>query len=100
MQTYAIEYVYDARTDLRDQVRPEHRRFLGALVESGSLLASGPWTGPRTDLAEQPDGALLLVRAASAQDAAALLDEDPFVLHGLVTSRTLRPWNPVLGPWA
>ena len=32
--------------------------------------------------------------------ALAALDEDPFTQHGLISERTARLWNPVLGPWA
>lgn len=100
MTVFAVEYTYDARTDLRDEVRPEHRRYLSGLHVAGSLLASGPYTAPAEGLSDQADGALLLVRADDADDVTRLLDEDPFHLHGVVAARTIRPWLPVFGPWA
>ena len=42
-------------------------------------------------------------RVMSAEDADAvqrLLDEDPFHQAHLITQRTLRPWKPILGPFA
>lgn len=107
MTVYAVQYVYDPRADVRDEVRPEHRRFLAELFEAGALLASGPWTGPTEghepgapEAAAEADGALLLLRAESRADAEAVLDRDPFARRGLVARRTLRPWNPVFGPWS
>lgn len=94
MPTYAVEYEYDDRSAERDRVRPEHRAFLRGLHDDGALLASGPWTGP-----DATPGALLLVRAASADEALGTLDADPFVRAGLVTGRSAREWDPVIGPW-
>lgn len=101
MTIFAVHYAYDARSDARDRVRPDHRRFLAGLLEDGTLLASGPFTGPTLGSVDvEPDGALLLVRAASAEAVTTTLDADPFALEGLIETRTLRPWNPVTGPWA
>lgn len=107
MPTFAIEYVYDHRDDVRATVRPSHRAFLADLVDRGVVLASGPWTGPVTPAvdtaqadAEGPAGALLLVRADSADAALAVLDDDPFQASGLIAARSARGWEPVLGPWS
>lgn len=100
MTIFAVHYVYDSRSDLRDRVRAEHRRYLAELLEAGMLLASGPFTGPTEGGPEEPDGALLMLRAESAADVTAALDADPFALAGVVAERTLRPWHPVMGPWA
>ncbi|WP_250443556.1 YciI family protein [Actinotalea sp. C106] len=115
MTTYCVHYVYDDRAALRDEVRPRHRQYLRSLLATGDLLASGPWVGvaePTTTPggaqeaatplpvpgAEQP-GAMLVLRAEGPAAVAALLDADPFWVEGLVASRTLRAWDPVLGPW-
>ena len=101
MTIFTVHYRYDARDDARERVRPEHRRFLAGLLEDGILLASGPFTGPTVGSdGTEPDGALLLVRGDSAEAATTALDADPFAREGLIESRTLRPWNPVMGPWA
>jgi uncharacterized protein len=93
MTVFAVQYAYDDRTALRDEVRPEHRRYLAGLLDAGSLLASGPWS-------DGDPGALLLMRADSAAEVERLLDDDPFTRAGLVATRTLREWTPVFGPWA
>jgi uncharacterized protein len=108
VMTFAVQYVYDDRTTSRDELRPEHRSFLRSLLEAGSLLASGPTAGPErvdepgagADRTQVAPGALLLVRAASVEDACALLDADPFWRDGLVVARRVRGWDPVIGPWA
>ncbi len=93
MPTFAVTYAYDDRAALRDEIRPAHRFFLRALLEDGVLLASGPLgtTGP---------GALIVLRAESAEAALAVLEADPFWAGGLVASRQAREWDPVIGPWA
>ena len=101
MPIFAVQYAYDPRTTVRDRVRPQHRRYLAQLVEDGVLLASGPYMGRTEGTSDdEPDGALLLVRADSAEHVGKALDADPFAVEGLVATRTIRPWQPVLGPWA
>ncbi len=94
MTAFAVEYTYDsARTDDLATMRPSHREFISGLVEEGRVLASGPWL----DNAEP--GALLIVVAQDVDDAQRLLDDDPFHRAHLITRRTVRPWNPVFGPF-
>lgn len=109
MPTYAIEYRYDDQDARRAELRADHRAHLRELAGGGVLLASGPWTGPLldeasaragADVAEQASGALLLVRAASPGEALAALDGDPFWREGLISARTARAWDPVIGPWS
>ncbi len=91
MAIFVVEYVYDsARADEVGVVRPRHREFLAALHEEGVNLASGPWT-------EGEAGALLLIRADSAEGALAALDADPLHEAGLIARRTARGWDPVIG---
>ncbi|MBO1750320.1 hypothetical protein J4G33_00720 [Actinotalea sp. BY-33] len=115
MTTYCVHYVYDDRAGLRDELRPRHRQYLRTLLDAGDLLASGPWVGaaePTTRRDDGPEtappaaapgaeapGALLVLRAADTAAVAALLDADPFWVEGLVAARTVRAWDPVLGPW-
>lgn len=94
MPTYCVQYAYDEATSTRrDEVRPAHRAFLRSMLDAGALLASGPLTDPA-------DAALLVVRADDARGVASLLDADPFWVEGLVAGRTVRGWDPVIGPWA
>ncbi|MBO3085722.1 YciI family protein [Cellulomonas fengjieae] len=93
MPTYAVRYTYDERTDVRDHFRPEHRTYLSALVEHGTLLGSGPFT-------DGDPGALLVLRAPSPEVVDAILADDPFVREGLVAHSDVRAWDVVLGPWS
>lgn len=111
MPTYAIEYRYDERDARRAELRAEHRAHLRDLADRGVLLASGPWAGPHLDEEAAraaapaaggggPAGALLLLRAPTPAHALTALDEDPFRREGLIAARTVRAWDPVIGPWA
>ncbi|WP_225754348.1 YciI family protein [Actinotalea sp. Marseille-Q4924] len=107
MPIYAIEYRYDSRPGVLDAGRPAHRSFMGRLHADGVLLASGPLRGePLTDdgaaAPGEPGapGALLLLRADSAQAALRILDDDPFRGAGLIASRTVREWELVTGAFA
>ncbi len=92
MKIYAAEYSYVDDASSLDETRPQHRAFLRELFEAGSLLASGP-------LLDEAPGALLVLRASDRDGVAAMLAEDPFAHAKLITSTTIRQWNPVIGPW-
>ncbi|SDN78497.1 hypothetical protein SAMN05660199_00677 [Klenkia soli] len=87
----AVTYRYTEDVALRDEVRAEHREYLGGLADAGSLLLSGPF-GPAA-----PAGALLVFRAEDEAQVQGWLDADPFALRGVVASTTVAEWNPVLG---
>lgn len=91
MNTFAILYEYVDDAEKVAAFRPEHREFLGRLADEGTLIGSGPFT-------DAAGGALIIIRLpepATAEDAGTLFDQDPFKIHGLITSRTIRTWNPV-----
>lgn len=90
MAHFAVFYEYDpSKSELADEVRPRHRAFLADLKERGANVASGPLSG------DGPN-ALLIFEADSAQAVAELLDADPFKVCGVITSRSIHPWNPVI----
>lgn len=94
MTTFAIEYTYDAaRSTEMDEIRPAHRQFLGTLHDAGTLLMAGSWKEPSP-------AAYLFVEADSPEAALALVEDDPFHVAGLITSRTAHPFNPVFGTFA
>ena len=95
MSLFVVHYTYSDDTAARDEHRPAHREFLGALAAEGTVLVSGPYA----EVAEAPDAALILVRGDSAADLAELLREDPFQQQGLVEQVAIREWTPVLGAW-
>ena len=87
---YAALYTYDQTRDDIGELRPAHRAHLKDLYDQGSLLASGP----------RGDGALLLLTADSEEGARALLENDPFIVSGIVIDVDLAPWTVVYGPWS
>lgn len=93
MTVFAVQYHYDARTEVRDAVRPEHRAWLAARADEGVLLGSGPYT-------DGAPGALLVLRADDEASLRAVLAADPFAREGLVARTDVRAWDVVLGPWA
>ncbi|WNM25932.1 YciI family protein [Demequina capsici] len=87
MTMWAIQYGYDSsQAEQMAAVRPSHRAYLAALMDAGSMLAFG-----RFDDELEP-GAILLAEADSRDAVDALLAEDPYQVHGLVASCSVRPW--------
>ena len=91
MAYYAITYVY-AAPEQQDAHRPAHRQYLAEQAESGPLVVSGPLMRDGSAA-----GALLIVNADSADDAEALVREDPMNTGGAGLSYTVQEWNPVIG---
>lgn len=92
MAIFAVTYTYQASDETLAEIRPTHREFLKALLDAGTLLASGPLVGSA--------GALLVLRAESVEQVAETLDADPFDIAGVIGERTIVQWNPVFGPWS
>ena len=93
MPAFAVHYTYDEQSDARAEHLGVHRAFLGNLLDRGIMLAGGAYR-------DEPPGALLLFRADSAADLAAILDEDPYAHQGLIAGREIRLWSAAIGPWA
>ncbi|MFT8395432.1 YciI family protein [Propionibacterium sp.] len=93
MAFFAVLYTYDPAKDA-DAVRPRHRAYLATLYDNGLLRASGPLTN--TD----PVEALLIFKADDIDAATELSDSDPMVTEGIVSSRRVLAWNPVVGIFA
>lgn len=94
MSVYAVHYTYCDDAEALAAGRPNHRAYLGSLLEAGTLLASGPYV----DVA--PDQALLIFRADSVEAVEALLAEDPFQKDRLVSRHEITRWNALLGAFA
>jgi len=91
MALHAVIYRYVDDAATLDEHRPAHGDHLRSLFEQGRILVSGPLAeggGP---------GALLIFDAESPDEVAALLDEDPFHVLGLIAEREIRRWNPAFG---
>ena len=93
MSYFAVQYGYAPDTDL-DSIRPAHRAFLRQLADAGDLVASGPLVGATTP------SALLIMRAPHRERIADLLDRDPFAASGVIATRTIEEWDPVIGVFA
>jgi uncharacterized protein YciI len=91
MAIFAVQYVYTPDADHVNAIRPMHREWLQMLLDQGVLLASGP-------MVDYP-AALLIFKAASQEEMAGLLDQDPFDIAGVIVEREVREWNPVFGPF-
>ena len=91
MPIFAVTYHYVPDEDFINAHRPVHREYLRSLVDGGTLLAAGPTTGRATPSAQ------LIFEADSVGDVERLLDADPFVIEGVVTSREIFEWNVAIG---
>lgn len=92
MPVFAVIYRYTDEHERRAEVRPIHRAFLDGLGEA--MLCAGPFAP------DEDAGALLLFSASSKEAVFALLDLDPFRIHGLIAHSDVRCWLPSLGPVA
>ena len=83
---YALAEDYLER---RAALREEHLALAQAAHERGELLLAGALPDPY-------DRALL-VWTAPREVVERFVQSDPYVVHGLVTAWTVRPWNVVIG---
>ena len=84
-------------TELRAQHRADHRARISSLVDQGRLFVAGPC--PKIDGVELSDagvsGSVIIAEFNSEDDAKLWLSEDPFVIHGIYQSVTLKPFKKV-----
>ena len=84
---------YDVVNDFivrRAPFRAEHLRLARESHARGELVLAGA-------LADPPDAALLVFRAADPAIAEDFARNDPYVMNGLVTRWQVRPWTVVVG---
>ena len=74
----------------RMAVVEDHFRYMMAMEERGAIFAAGPVVDEATGDPAGP--ALIVVRAASSADAAAIADQDPYHARGFRSYRIL-PWQ-------
>ena len=90
MEHLLLEYALaDDYLERRAALREEHLALARAAHERGELLMAGALPDPY-------DRAVLVWRAPR-EVVEAFAAQDPYVLQGLVTGWTVRPWNVVLG---
>jgi uncharacterized protein YciI len=78
---FIIELTYKATNDQIDQHLASHRAFLDKYYAAGKFIASGAKI-PR-------DGGIILANAASKEEIADIIREDPFHINGLSDYRVI-----------
>lgn len=95
MPVFVVIYQYDPnKHELRMDKRPEHRAALGALVESGTILAGGAFED------DGAPGAILVAQGADQSEVEAAFATDPYYQEGVLAGREIRQWAQLWGPWA
>ncbi len=90
MTCLLLEYaLVDDYLERRAALRDDHLRLAREAHERGELLLAGALSDP-FDRA-------LLVWAAPREVVERFAESDPYVVHGLVSSWTVREWNVVIG---
>ena len=85
-----LEYTLaDDYLERREALRADHLALLRAAHERGELLLAGALPDPY-------DRALL-VWTAPHEVVERFVESDPYVVQGLVTGWTVRPWNVAVG---
>ena len=74
--------------DLRPKLRPAHLDHLGTFDRDGRVVLAGPLTDGA--------GSLIVLEAASAEEARAIADRDPYTVGGVFASVEVHPFLQVL----
>ena len=75
MQTFIINLQFTQPFDTFGDVVPAHRAFLQAGYDQGLLLMSGP--------KQDKTGGIIVARAESEPRLRELMNQDPYLIHGL-----------------
>lgn len=80
-------WVTFANDEERLKIRPTHRQYLAQLLDSGKLVASGPFA--------DDTGALLCYEAASEDEVREIMAADPYSSVGAFGTVQIKEWNRV-----
>lgn len=80
----------DNYIEKRAPFRAEHIRFAQDVQKSGALVMAGA-------LEEPADQAVLVFKGDSPKVAENFAKNDPYVINGLISEWSVRPWNVVIG---
>lgn len=69
--------------------RPAHVEFLNAINARGGLAFAGPFL----DGDGKPNGSMVVIDAADADEARIIATEDPYAQAGLFESVDIKAWN-------
>lgn len=91
MPYFVLEYSFvDDYLERRGAFRDEHLGLAKAAYDRGEIVLAGA-------LADPADRGLLVWKVEDKDVAERFAEADPYVLNGLVTSWSVRPWSVVLG---
>ena len=71
----------------RMEIRPDHLKYLDSLGDS--LVLAGPFLND----AGEGTGSIVVIEAASLDEARGIFGRDPFATQGLFDSITIKPWK-------
>ena len=63
----------------------EHARFMDALFDAGKVILAGPFA--------DDSGSMVILAAASADDARAIFQEDPWAHQDILNARDFKEWT-------
>ena len=86
MKHFIVEITYRVPAEELGDATAQHRQYLQAGYQAGTLLFSGPQI-PRT-------GGIVVARAESFEELANFFSHDPYQVHGLADYRFVE-FNPV-----
>ncbi|WP_436492837.1 YciI family protein [Actinokineospora sp. HUAS TT18] len=92
MTWFTVDTTYIDDADRLAEVRPLHRAYLQTLVETGQVLAAGPWA--------DGTGGFVVFKTLDRSELDRILAADPYTTEGIAAARTVREWTIALGPWA
>lgn len=92
MTWFTVDTTYIDDADRLAEVRPSHRAYLQELVETGHVLAGGPWA--------DGTGGFFVVKVADREELDKILAVDPYTTEGIAAARVIREWTIALGPFA
>ena len=88
MSHWVLEYRY-VDPDARARVRPDHLAYMAGLHDRGRVVMGGP--------VGDGSGALVVLRADSAEEVRAIIADDPYTAAGVAADHVVRPWTAAIG---
>ena len=91
MNWYVLIYNYVSNAkELRSPFRENHLKLVNGYVEKGEITLAGAWKNPL-------DGAAFIFKCDDQKTVKSFIEEDPYVLNGIVTDWQIKEWTVVAG---
>lgn len=88
---YVLQYDYVANAlEKRQPHRQAHLALINKQVEKGNVILGGAVNNP-------PTGGLLIFRNLTAQEIEQIVQQDPYVVNGVVEKYSIKPYMAVTG---